>query len=59
MNDFKVTPISDFKNNLVTRLEKSDFEGLSNKEFKAKHGFYAYSWRGKGVLIRNLEILED
>lgn len=59
MNNFKITKIAEFKNNLVTYIKKSDFENLSNKEFKEKYGNRAFSWRGKKVLIRNLEILED
>ncbi len=59
MNDFKITPIAEFKDNLVTSIKKSDFEELSNKEFKEMFGNRAYSWRGKNVLIRNLEILND
>ena len=34
-----------------------DVEGLSNRDFKEKFGEYAFSWRGKGVLERNLKIL--
>ena len=59
MNDFKITPLPEFRENLSCRIEKSDFESLTNREFKEKFGNKAYSWRGKGVLLRNLEILED
>ena len=59
MNNFNITPIEDFKTNLMTRIKKSDFENLSNKEFREKYGNRAFSWRGKNVLIRNLEILEN
>lgn len=59
MNNFDVTSIAEFKTDLITHIKKSDFENLSNKEFKEKYGSRAFSWRGKNVLIRNLEILED
>ncbi len=59
MNNFNITPIEEFKIDLITRIKKSDFENLSNKEFKEKYGNRAFSWRGKNVLIRNLEILEN
>ena len=57
MNNFNITHIEEFKTNLITHIKKSDFENLSNKEFKEKYGNRAFSWRGKNVLIRNLEIL--
>lgn len=59
MNNFNVTPVEEFKTDLVTTIKKSDFENLSNKEFKEKYGSRAFSWRGKKVLVRNLEILEN
>lgn len=59
MNNFKITPLDDFKKDRITSLKKSDFEGLSNKEFREKYKNRAFSWRGKQVLIRNLEILEN
>ena len=59
MNDFKITEIPEFKSNIITHIKKSDFENLSNKEFKEKYKNRAFSWRGKNVLIRNLEILEN
>lgn len=59
MNKFTITPITEFKDELITHIRKSDFENLSNKEFKEKYKERAFSWRGKNVLIRNLEILGD
>jgi len=57
MNDFKITPLEEFKSNLLTSIKKSDLEGLSNREFKQKYGNRAFSWRGKNILIRNLDII--
>lgn len=53
------TPITDFLNDRINVLSLSDIENLSNKEFKEKYGKYAFSWRGKKVLERNLKILNS
>jgi len=50
-----ITEIDEFKTNLIINL---NLEDMSNKEFKEKYGTRAFSWRGKGVLIRNHKILE-
>ncbi len=55
----KTTAIPEFMEGRLQSLERCDVEGLSNSEFKEKYGEYAFSWRGKGPLLRNLEILED
>ncbi len=46
-----VTDIEEFKNDLITNLEID--ETISNKEFKKMYENRAFSWRGKGILIRN------
>lgn len=51
------TAIPEFMQDRRTYLDVCDLENLSNKEFKEKFGQYAFSWRGKAVLLRNLEIL--
>lgn len=53
----KTTAMPEFITNRLQSLEISDIVGMSNKEFKQKYGNYAFSWRGKNVLLRNLEIL--
>ncbi len=53
------TAIPEFLKDRVTSLSLCDIEHMSNREFKDKYGKYAFSWRGKGVLIRNLRILSD
>ncbi len=50
-----VTPITEFRENLITNLELD--ETISNKEFKMLYGNRAFSWRGKQVLERNLKII--
>ena len=53
----KTTAMPEFLCDRITELKKSDIDGLSNREFKEKYGKYAFSWRGKSVLARNLDIL--
>ena len=53
----KTTAMPEFMCDRITELEKRDIDRLSNKEFKEKYGKYAFSWRGKSVLLRNLDIL--
>lgn len=52
-------PMAEFLENRIFNLTRDMFEGLSNKEFKAKYGSYAFSWRGKNILLRNIEILNE
>lgn len=51
------TAMAEFMDNRITDLKYSDLENLSNREFREKYGNYAFSWRGKNVLLRNLKIL--
>ena len=53
------TAIPEFLQGRISTLKAEDIEGLSNKEFKEKYGNYAFSWRGKSVLLRNLRIYEE
>jgi epoxyqueuosine reductase QueG len=53
------TKIDAFLQNRIENLNLSDVENLSNREFKEKYSDYAFSWRGKNVLIRNLKIIEE
>jgi len=55
--DLPITAMPEFLDRRISSLGFKDISGLSNREFKAKFGEYAFSWRGKGVLERNLKIL--
>ncbi|WP_024620213.1 tRNA epoxyqueuosine(34) reductase QueG [Metaclostridioides mangenotii] len=57
--DIKKTNIDEFNNNLIVNLNRGDISELSNREFKRKYGDRAFSWRGKGIIIRNMDILSD
>lgn len=52
------TPIPEFQ-----RIEPSvpidSLHTLTNKEFKVQYGHRAFSWRGKKILIRNQQIIDD
>ncbi|MGL6105170.1 tRNA epoxyqueuosine(34) reductase QueG [Romboutsia sp.] len=51
------TNIDEFKNNIITKLEYEEINEISNKEFKKKYGDRAFSWRGKNIIKRNLELI--
>jgi epoxyqueuosine reductase QueG len=51
-----ITDIDEFKKNRIVNLEIN--ENISNSEFKKIYGNRAFSWRGKGVIIRNQKILQ-
>jgi epoxyqueuosine reductase len=52
------TPMLEFTDDIVSRLDRPDLEPLSNKEFSRRYGQHAFSWRGKKLLLRNLEYLK-
>ncbi len=51
------TPIEEFKNGIKPSLEYEEIAHLSAKQFKKVFSDRAFTWRGKNVLIRNMEIL--
>ena len=55
----RTTAIPEFMECRLQNLGYNDIAGLSNNEFREKYGEYAFSWRGKNPLVRNLEILEE
>ncbi len=50
------TPIVDFRDNLVTTLSVDELSAMSNKEFERRYGDRAFSWRGKRIIERNLDL---
>ena len=46
------TKIPFFEKEIITTLTQELVEGMSDEEFSSR----AFSWRGRGVLIRNLKI---
>ncbi|MEG0843211.1 MAG: tRNA epoxyqueuosine(34) reductase QueG [Romboutsia sp.] len=55
--NIKETSIEEFKNNIISGLEYEEINEISNKEFKRKYADRAFSWRGKGIIKRNLDIV--
>ena len=51
------TPIPEFQQ-VEPYIDITELDTLTNKEFKAKYGNRAFSWRGKKILIRNQNIIE-
>ena len=45
-----ITPISDFREDLIPSLTPADLEGLTNRTFGEKYGDRAFAWRGPAVL---------
>ena len=54
-HDIPLTPIPAFRENRSVWLERNDIEGLSNRQFQQKYGDCAFSWRGKKILLRNMD----
>lgn len=52
------TPIPEFQQ-IEPHIDIDELEMLTNKEFKAKYGHRAFSWRGKKILMRNQNIIEE
>ena len=53
-----MSPISDFREDLISSLTPADLEGLTNRTFREKYGDRAFAWRGPAVLRRNLALRE-
>lgn len=41
----------------VTHIKLDEIFNISNRQFKRKYGHMAFSWRGKGIIKRNGEII--
>ncbi|WXR61641.1 tRNA epoxyqueuosine(34) reductase QueG [Peptostreptococcaceae bacterium AGR-M142] len=57
--NIKETDIRAFKESIKTNLSKEELLNLSNKEFKKIYKDRAFSWRGKKVLLRNIELIKN
>ena len=44
--------------NTISKIEYENLVNMSNKDFKKYFGEKAFSWRGKRILLRNLDIIE-
>ncbi len=57
-NNITPKPMKEFTEDLICSLNIEDIESLSNKEFMRKYKNRAFSWRGKSVVLRNLNIFK-
>ena len=55
--DVDMTTIDEFTSNLIIKVDKEEINEISNKEFKRRYGDRAFSWRGRKIIKRNLEII--
>lgn len=51
------TAIKEFTEDLLYSIDVEELRSISGKEFKRRYGNRSFGWRGKGVLIRNHEII--
>lgn len=56
--DAALSPLPEFREDLLDRLTLADLEGMSNKAFRRTYADRAFSWRGIGPLLRNLRLRE-
>lgn len=53
------TIIEDFRQCLSFKIDYEELKDISNKEFLRRYKDRAYSWRGKSILVRNHEIINE
>lgn len=53
----QATNIEAFKKELITKINKAEIDKISNKEFKRRYKNKAFSWRGRIIIKRNLDII--
>ena len=53
----RVTPLKEFQEDIMPRLEYKELVDISNKEFMRRYGKHAFSWRGRKLIMRNFEYL--
>jgi epoxyqueuosine reductase len=54
-----LSPLPEFREDLLDSLRLADLEGLSNKAFRRKYENRAFAWRGIGPLLRNLRLKNE
>ncbi|HSQ88944.1 tRNA epoxyqueuosine(34) reductase QueG [Romboutsia sp.] len=52
------THIQEFMDNIIDRLDYEEISNISNKEFKRRYGDRAFSWRGRNIIKRNMDLLQ-
>lgn len=54
-----VTPLDEFRENIISELSYEELAAISNKEFMRRYGKRAFSWRGRKLIVRNFEYLQS
>lgn len=49
----------EFQENIIYRLNYEELVDISNKEFIRRYGNRAFGWRGRKLLVRNFEYLQE
>lgn len=57
--DARITPLAEFREDLLCSLAPEDLDGLTNRQFRDRFGNRAFSWRGPAPLRRNLQLKEQ
>lgn len=57
-HNIPITPIVEFQH-IEPLLDASELETMTNREFKAKYGKRAFAWRGKAILLRNHDYINN
>ncbi|WP_455542567.1 tRNA epoxyqueuosine(34) reductase QueG [Intestinibacter sp.] len=57
--EITVTNIHQFSSDLITKIDEDEINEISNKEFKRRYKNRAFSWRGRKIIKRNLDIISD
>lgn len=51
--------IEEFTTNLIINISEEEINNISNKEFKRRYRDRAFSWRGRNIIKRNIDILKE
>ena len=51
--------IEEFTTDLITNLDEEEISSISNKEFKRRYKNRAFSWRGRNIIKRNMDIIKE
>ena len=57
--DVAISNIEEFTTNLITNLSEEEINSISNKEFKRRYNDRAFSWRGRNIIKRNIDIINE
>ena len=57
--DIEISKFKEFTNNLIINLSEEEINSISNKEFKRRYKERAFSWRGRNIIKRNMDIINE